>query len=362
MSDFAGKRILIIILSGGIGDVLLSTVVLKPLKEYYPDSSITMMIKTGMEELIDDNEYVTEILSVKDGNLKGKNFDEWLDKIKERHFDIAIVLWSRPEEAYLIYRAGIPVRVGQSSRIFYSFLYTNKVSVRTEKGDTVTHWTDIMLDYVRALDIPVSKAEVIFRFPTDDLFYDMKMLLNHYAGDKKGPFFFFFFCKGLKTDIEKWPVAYFAKLGDTIVEELGGTVVLTGSASEVPIVEKVSSLMNKPNINFAGKTNINELAALITCLRGFIAPDTGTGHISAVLGVPTVSIFALKSDFPNRWKPFGPKVAFVVPKSYICNQKKCIKEKCPRFTCYNGIDPKYVVSKLAGLCSMLKDSSVYDLH
>ena len=163
MSDFSGKRILILLLAGGVGDVLLSTVVLKPLKDYYPDSYIAMMVKTGMEDLLEENELVSEVLSVRDGNLKGENFDYWLERVRERRFDIAIVLWNRSQEAHLVFRAGIPVRVGQGSRLFYSFLYTHKVSVRSEHGDVESHWTDIMLDYVRALGIPVSFGRRVLR-------------------------------------------------------------------------------------------------------------------------------------------------------------------------------------------------------
>ncbi len=353
MSEFAGKRILILLLAGGLGDVLLSTVVLKPLKAFYSNSSITMMVKAGMEALIEDNEYVTEILSVKDGNLKGEAFRKWLVQIKERHFDVALVLWNRCEEARLVYEAGIPVRVGQGSRLFYSFLYTHKVTVRSEKGDTVTHWTDIMLDYVRALGIPASKAEVSIRFPSDELFYDMQLLLRHYAKNAEGPFWGLHVSKGLKVSPEQWPIDFFAKLGDTIVEELGGAVVLTGTSDDLPIVSLVASKMKRPCVNLAGKTDLRELAALMCSLRGFVAPDTGPGHIAAVMGVPTVSIFALKSDFPNRWKPFGVKVAVITPEKFNCTQKKCVKEKCSEFICYNALDPKQIVAKLAGVSSFL---------
>lgn len=348
MSDFSGKRILILLLAGGVGDVLLSTVVLKPLKDYYPDSYIAMMVKTGMEDLLEENELVSEVLSVRDGNLKGENFDYWLERVRERRFDIAIVLWNRSQEAHLVFRAGIPVRVGQGSRLFYSFLYTHKVSVRSEHGDVESHWTDIMLDYVRALGIPVGKPEISIRFHSDDVFYDMRLLLASNAGDCEAPFWGLHVCKGLELSPDRWPVKFFAALGDAIVGELGGSVVLTGTERELPVVNAVAGLMRKPCVNAAGKTTLRELAALMNCFDGFVAPDTGPGHIAAVMGIPTVSIFALKSDFPNRWRPFGNKTAVVVPKSWTCSRGKCVKEKCcDGFMCYNDVDPAEVVARLS---------------
>ncbi len=351
ISDYAGKRILVILLAGGVGDVLLSTVVLKPLKDFYKDSSITMMVRSGMEQLLDGNEYLTEILTVKDGDIKGKKFDYWLKRIREGQFDIAIVLWSRSHEAWLVYRAGIPVRVGQSSRLLYSFLYNHKVKVRSENFDTVTHWTEIMLDYVRALDVPVGKSEVRIDVPVD-MIYEMKLLLNHHADDAglHPPFWALHVTKGLNVDAGKWPVAFFAKLADSIVDELGGAVVFTGASGEENIVEAVRAKMNRKSISFVGKTTLKELAALAVCSRAFICPDSGPGHIAAVMGVPTISIFALKSDFPNRWKPFGPKVASVVPSENKCGLK-CVKERCNTFECYNYIEIKQIVAKIVAMCS-----------
>ena len=46
--------------------------------------------------------------------------------------------------------ADIPVRVGQARR-FYSFRFTDRVVVRSEHGDVTSHWSQILLDYARAI-------------------------------------------------------------------------------------------------------------------------------------------------------------------------------------------------------------------
>lgn len=106
--------------------------------------------------------------------------------------------------------------------------------------------------------------------------------------------------------------------------------------------------MKTPSVDFSGQTTLKELAALMLSFKVFISADSGPGHIAAVMGVPVVTIFALKSDFPNRWKPFGSKVATVTLQENSCRQK-CIKEKCPFFECYKYITPKQVVDKVSYL-------------
>ena len=58
--------------------------------------------------------------------------------------------WATPRTARIAHLAAIPVRVGQARRI-YSFRFTQRVVVRSENGDVTSHWSDILLDYARAI-------------------------------------------------------------------------------------------------------------------------------------------------------------------------------------------------------------------
>ena len=343
------KRILIILLSGGLGDVLLSTSVLKPLKNSYKDSRITMMVKDGIQNILSFNNLIDDFFPVPDGDLNGGNFDIWLDKIKLAKFDIALVLWSTSKTAHLVNKAKIPIRVGQGSRLFYSYLYTHKVGIRSEKGDTQSHWTDIMLDYVRALNVPVEKADIKLEIPTEIIEKMKERLISTAESlDLKPPFWGFHAGKGMELDAERWPVIFFAELADRIIEKFGGTIVFTGNKKEEDLVKAIQSKMKQNALNFTGKTSLKELAGLLLSFNAFIAPDTGPGHLSAILGVPTISLFALKSDFPNRWKPFGGKVEIVLNEQNKCNLK-CIKEKCRFFDCYNYINKEEIINKIEKL-------------
>ena len=58
--------------------------------------------------------------------------------------------WATPRTARVPQLAGIPVRVGQARRL-YSFRFTERVVVRSELGDVTSHWSEILLDYARAI-------------------------------------------------------------------------------------------------------------------------------------------------------------------------------------------------------------------
>jgi ADP-heptose:LPS heptosyltransferase len=70
-------------------------------------------------------------------------------------------------------------------------------------------------------------------------------------------------------------------------------------------------------------------------------------HVAAAVGAPTVGIFALQSDEPDRWAPLGPRVAVVRP-AYPCPPGER-KETCPNFACVRELDPARVLAALDGL-------------
>ena len=91
----------------------------------------------------------------------------------------------------------------------------------------------------------------------------------------------------------------------------------------------------------AGKTELMTLAALLGRASLVVALDSGPMHVAAALGAPTVGIFALRTDLPDRWAPLGPRVASVRP-SYPCPAWHR-KENCPDFACYAALSPAVVV-------------------
>jgi len=81
--------------------------------------------------------------------------------------------------------------------------------------------------------------------------------------------------------------------------------------------------------SIAGQYSLRQSMALIAQCKGAIAADSGLGHISANLGVPTVSLFGAAD--PNSTSPIGPKTS-VINKHVHCSP--CLKN-----TCHNRIEP-----------------------
>jgi len=345
------KRILLIHLGGGIGDLLLSTALLQPLKERLGGTHLAMMVRRGSEDILKGNPFLDEILPVDSNALKSwTGFRNQSRLLRERSFGVGIVLWSTAEVAWLLRLSGVPVRVGQGSRLLYSFLYTHRVRVRSEYGDTESHWVDCLLDYVRALgcEIPMpSPSSIVIKTGAEEQKRVDELLAG--AGYQEGKLLIgFSIGKGLPLNRERWPVEYFALCADELARTFDAAIVLTGDRREEELVREAASVMKSSPLNLAGKTTLRELAALIGRCGAFVCPDSAPMHIAAAMGVPAVGLFAQKSDFPRRWRPYASSFEVLVPQVNSC-ALACVKERCPRFSCYEQITPERIAEAVSRL-------------
>lgn len=261
------------------------------------------------------------------------------DRLARERFTHAVVFWSTARVANAVRRARIPVRVGQARRL-YSWTYTKRVTVRTETGDTTSHWTDVQMDYARALGAEPQ---------ADDFVIDIRLRPGDFeraaallAGERiEGPYAIVHAARGLDLDRVRWPVANFAAIADAIGSAYGLPVLLTGSAADQPTIARVGAAMRAAHVVTAGKSGLMQLAALLARASLVVALDSGPMHVAAALGTPTVGIFALRTDLPDRWRPLGPRVAVVRP-TYPCPAWHR-KENCPDFACYAALAPSAIV-------------------
>ncbi len=96
---------------------------------------------------------------------------------------------------------------------------------------------------------------------------------------------------GASEERRRWPVEYFAALGDRLWAEQRLCPVLLGSPAEKEIVRGYAAATHAPFADFVGATSIPELAALLPETRLLVSNDTGTMHLAAGLGVPVLAIF-----------------------------------------------------------------------
>ena len=116
-----------------------------------------------------------------------------------------------------------------------------------------------------------------------------------------------------------------------------------GAPGEKAMGEQLSTMVQAPHQNRVGKTSMTELIAALQCCTLLVTNDTGTMHLAAALGVPTVSIFG--STEPILTGPLGAHHS-IVRHHVPCSP--CFKRECPfgHYDCMTGISPERVAGEV----------------
>jgi ADP-heptose:LPS heptosyltransferase len=329
------SRALLYCAGGGIGDSLVASVVARALRRRYAwVEALTLPAHRDALERVPDLDGV----SVDEGDERAM-----AARLAEAAYDACIVTWATPRTARIPQLASIPVRVGQARR-FYSFRFTERVVVRSEMGDVTSHWADILLDYARAIGCDTN--DIRYRFvPTGA---DEREACE--LGTASGRFIILAPCNAVASRRKNWPVEGWSALGRALRERFDARILVSGSPADAAIVDEiVRRCADAEIISIAGKTSVGAFGALAQRALAFVGITTGTMHVAAAVGAPTVGIFPFQTDFPERWAPLALRSA-IVRASYRCHEGDT-KERCRDYACVANLDLPRIMAAAAMLAA-----------
>jgi ADP-heptose:LPS heptosyltransferase len=269
-------------------------------------------------------------------------------ELESRAYDACVVTWATARIARIVQRARIPLRVGQARRL-YSWRFTHRVPVRSEMGDVTSHWSQIVLDYARALNCDTEDASPRF-VPTAADAAQAEQLLSSLQLSGGG-FAILHPTNAIASQRGMWPVEGWAALALALRERLNVPVLLSGAPADAPINAAILRHAGASDriADIAGKTGIGAFGALARAARCFVGITTGSMHVAAAVGTPTVGIFPFQTDTPERWAPLGACTA-IVRASYPCRPGER-KETCRDYACIAHLDVPRIVAAAESLLS-----------
>jgi len=321
---------LLICTGGGIGDVLLATPVARALRATYGD--VVALTTAAHRAVLDGNADVDEVWTI--DTLRAD-----AERVRAYGFAASVTTWATPGAALLPYLGRVPERAGQARRP-YSRLFNRRVVVRSELGDRTTHWTQILLDYARALGCE-TPLDATPSFAVAEL---ARTSVRRTLAEVRvaGPYVVLHPTRGISAARERWPVARLAELALALRAAYGVTVIVTGAGGDRAIADALAARSGA--ISLGGRTSLPEFGALAEGAAAVVAMDSGPMHVAAAVGAPTVGIFALQTDEPDRWAPLGSR-ATVVRATYPCPAWHR-KERCPDFACVAALEIPRVLAAL----------------
>jgi ADP-heptose:LPS heptosyltransferase len=132
---------------------------------------------------------------------------------------------------------------------------------------------------------------------------------------------------GAGAAVKLWTVDGWVSVANALAQHHGATIVLTGGASEAALVQSIASRVAASHIVLAGETNLGQLAAVFSCCRLALGPDSGPLHLAVAVGAPTVHL--LGPADPALFGPWGDPAQHIVVQVRFFDQP-CHKRPCNR--------------------------------
>jgi len=305
-----------------VGDATLSLPFIHELKLQNPRSKIIVICKSWVKPIYQNNPNIEDIISFSDKDLRtvlGTIKNGVL--LREKKIDLFYTLTDSFRSSLIMWLSRSNKRIGYKSQLRTMFL-TSSFTI-SKPG---LHRSNKYLDLIGSKKIK-NLGKYIF---LDENEIDLAKTTLEINKIKNFVAIFPFSVSSARTFPKK-------KIREWLIDSKNQYVIF-GSEDD----KKEASAIIKENIDisiksFCGNLTLRESISLISLANYAIATDSGLGHISSILGVPTISFFG--AGRAKITKPIGSK-SIIIDKSERCNP--CEKNIC----CLNAITKSDVNSAI----------------
>lgn len=285
---------ILIIRPDAIGDIVLTLPAIQAVRKYFPAAKITVLAREYTSPIIKTHPAVDAVI-----------FDYDLQKY---HFDLSINFFNEFKDTFATFKARIPYRIGDSSRILTGWM--NNFRVFRDWTAQNKHEVEQNYELLRPLGIPLKLEKPIINISPYSLEKAMHFLKQNGVKENENIIGIHI---GSATS-HAWRVENFVKIGSWLSRHANFKIILLGGAKEIERSTRFSALAGFPFVNCANQLDLPDLIALISRLSFYLGMDTGPTHIAAALNVPQVMLCLNKNAKPTRWGPWLVRHLTVAPK------------------------------------------------
>ncbi len=260
----------LIIRFSSIGDIVLTTPVIRCLRKQLPGAAIHFLTKQSHKSIIASNPYIDKIHTL------GDSFELILHELKAEEYDYIIDLhhnlrtlrikkFLKNVKAYSFNKLNIE-----------KFIYTNlKINILPNK-----HIVDRNLETVAALGVVNDGLGLDYFIPDADKIKSQDIPASHSLG-------YIAVVIGAALATKKMPLHKLKELCATI----NHPIILLGDKNDYEDGKAIAAADDIKVYNACGKFSLNESADIIRAAKLVITHDTGLMHIAAAFQKPIISIW-----------------------------------------------------------------------
>ena len=291
-----------------LGDLVMAQPILAALKETYPESELTALVKSPLHLVLKNDPSLDHLWLLEDSPPA---------RLKREKFDLGVLLTNSFSSALHFFQGRVKKRLGYKSDL-RSLLLNLRAPFNKKKEHQ-------FISYQRVL----SPLNFPFAFEPPHLYLSgvekeqaHKRLLDlGYRKNKKLIAFSPFAAFG---KAKCWPLENYLSLAKKLIAKKDAYVLFLGE--KVFQKELDRRVKDDRFLNLVGKTTLRELIALLNEADLVVANDSGPMHLAAALNTPLIALFG--STSPVLTGPFYGQKAEVIYKKFDCSP--CYKRECER--------------------------------
>jgi heptosyltransferase III len=285
---------ILVVITRRIGDVLLTTPMIRSLRLAWPDARIDALVFEGTEGVLANNPDLDRVITVQ----QHPTFRQHMRLLLSlwRSYDLALSMMPSDRPTFYAAIAGkhrVGLILAGSKHLWKEWLLSQSVIF----DNINTHTVLMNLRLADLLGIPRCH-EVVAAWNTENEASVRNMLpfdpeTQDYAVLHVYPMYAY----------KAWRSEAWVELAEWL-DSQGTRVVLTGgkSTDEIAYVRNLLGLLPQDTVDVAGKLGFAGVAFLLSKAHAYVGPDTVVTHLAAASGTPTVALFGPSN--PVKWGPW----------------------------------------------------------
>lgn len=311
------KAKFLILRFSSIGDIILTTPVIRCLKLQYPNAEVHFATKKQFKVLVEHNPYIDKFFLL-EGSL-----DSFIKPLQAENYDYVIDLHNNLRTSIIKYRLG-KKSFSYNKLNFEKWLLVNfKINRMPDVHIVVRN-----LETVASLGVKNDNKGLDYFIPESQV-VNLDGILQ-----KEQPFVAY--AIGGQHFTKKLPIGRIIE----VCSKVNKKVILLGGKEDEAAGEIVEHALGHKVYNACGKYNLNQSASILKQAEYVISHDTGLMHIASALKKRVVSIWG--NTVPEfGMYPYETEFSIIENKNLSC--RPCSKigySKCPKghFKCMNDLE------------------------
>jgi heptosyltransferase-2 len=334
------KNKILVIQTAFLGDVILTTPLIKVLKNEFKSYQIDFLTIPNSVNIVQNNPNINTIISFdKKENDKGlKGLLILCKQLAAEKYEICLTPHKSLRSAILSYATGARYRIG-FTRSAFKKAFTHLIEYNPN-----IHEIERNLSLLKALKIEYKRClPEIFPSLEDKIYVDNRLKSSLLYGNKKK---LFAVAPGSIWPTKRWSIDSFKNTSKAL-EKHGYKIVLIGSKQDRKVCTEIVEICSEA-VSHAGELTLRQTRYLLDFCAGLLTNDSAPLHLAMAASIPVFAIFgATVPEF--GFAPFGPYSCIIENKYLAC--RPCGihgGKKCPikTFDCMHTIKPEMVTEKI----------------